>query len=223
MIVEQPLALLEAGLDAIEVGRLSPVSRSIRSTPSRSASHPISSSEGTISPRSIWLTYCFVNRPAARSTCVIPAARRRSRTRPPIPAARPSTLLCDSPRSHRPLPFPSHQTSRRRMAAGVGFEPTDELPRQQFSRLPDSTALAPRRAVSVRGSAARSAGCAGCSSARGPRSLGSGRDDLDERSTFPRRAGGVAVPFSRCDRPGADRGPHGPRGGSRGAPHRSGR
>ena len=31
-------------------------------------------------------------------------------------------------------------------AAGVGFEPTDELPRQRFSRPPDSTALAPRRA-----------------------------------------------------------------------------
>ncbi len=34
-------------------------------------------------------------------------------------------------------------------AAGVGFEPTDELPRQRFSRPPDSTALAPRRALSV--------------------------------------------------------------------------
>jgi DNA-binding response OmpR family regulator len=35
-------------------------------------------------------------------------------------------------------------------AAGVGFEPTDELPRQRFSRPPRSTAPAPRRAVSVR-------------------------------------------------------------------------
>ena len=38
---------------------------------------------------------------------------------------------------------------KRERAAGVGFEPTDELPRQQFSRLPDSTALAPRRPLSV--------------------------------------------------------------------------
>jgi hypothetical protein len=31
------------------------------------------------------------------------------------------------------------------MAERVGFEPTVELPRQQFSRLPDSAALAPLR------------------------------------------------------------------------------
>lgn len=31
----------------------------------------------------------------------------------------------------------------------MGFEPTDEFPRQRFSRPPDSTALAPRRALSV--------------------------------------------------------------------------
>ncbi len=32
-----------------------------------------------------------------------------------------------------------------RLAERVGFEPTVELPRQQFSRLPDSAALAPLR------------------------------------------------------------------------------
>jgi hypothetical protein len=31
------------------------------------------------------------------------------------------------------------------VAERVGFEPTVELPRQQFSRLPDSAALAPLR------------------------------------------------------------------------------
>ena len=31
------------------------------------------------------------------------------------------------------------------MAERVGFEPTVELPRQQFSRLPDSATLAPLR------------------------------------------------------------------------------
>jgi hypothetical protein len=31
------------------------------------------------------------------------------------------------------------------LAERVGFEPTVELPRQQFSRLPDSAALAPLR------------------------------------------------------------------------------
>ena len=36
---------------------------SIGSTPSRSASQASSSSEGTTSPRSIWLTYCFVKPP----------------------------------------------------------------------------------------------------------------------------------------------------------------
>ena len=44
------------------------------------------------------------------------------------------------------------------MAAGVGFEPTDELPRQRFSRPPDSTALAPRRALSLCRIAGLSAG-----------------------------------------------------------------
>ena len=37
----------------------------------------------------------------------------------------------------------------RRAAAGVGFEPTGRLRAQRFSRPPDSTALAPRRAVSL--------------------------------------------------------------------------
>jgi hypothetical protein len=36
------------------------------------------------------------------------------------------------------------------MAERVGFEPTVELPRQQFSRLPDSAALAPLRFVDAR-------------------------------------------------------------------------
>ena len=36
-------------------------------------------------------------------------------------------------------------TSKVGMAERVGFEPTVELPRQQFSRLPDSAALAPLR------------------------------------------------------------------------------
>ncbi len=36
------------------------------------------------------------------------------------------------------------------MAERVGFEPTVELPRQQFSRLPDSAALAPLRCIDVR-------------------------------------------------------------------------
>ena len=35
------------------------------------------------------------------------------------------------------------------MAERVGFEPTVELPRQQFSRLPDSAALAPLRSYVV--------------------------------------------------------------------------
>ena len=35
------------------------------------------------------------------------------------------------------------------MAERVGFEPTVELPRQQFSRLPDSAALAPLRLQKV--------------------------------------------------------------------------
>ena len=36
-------------------------------------------------------------------------------------------------------------TSKLGVAERVGFEPTVELPRQQFSRLPDSAALAPLR------------------------------------------------------------------------------
>ena len=36
-----------------------------------------------------------------------------------------------------------------RLAERVGFEPTVELPRQQFSRLPDSAALAPLRSWAV--------------------------------------------------------------------------
>ena len=36
-------------------------------------------------------------------------------------------------------------TSELGVAERVGFEPTVELPRQQFSRLPDSAALAPLR------------------------------------------------------------------------------
>ena len=36
-------------------------------------------------------------------------------------------------------------TSKLGLAERVGFEPTVELPRQQFSRLPDSAALAPLR------------------------------------------------------------------------------
>ena len=38
-----------------------------------------------------------------------------------------------------------HDTSKLGVAERVGFEPTVELPRQQFSRLPDSAALAPLR------------------------------------------------------------------------------
>ena len=58
---------------------------------------------------------------------------------------------------------------KRKRAAGVGFEPTDELPRQRFSRPPDSTALAPRRPLSV----CTSRGGDGCSSDPRERSLGS--------------------------------------------------
>ena len=36
-------------------------------------------------------------------------------------------------------------SSKLCVAERVGFEPTVELPRQQFSRLPDSAALAPLR------------------------------------------------------------------------------
>ena len=48
-------------------------------------------------------------------------------------------------RSHRTAPG----TSERGVAERVGFEPTVELPRQQFSRLPDSAALAPLRSYVV--------------------------------------------------------------------------
>ncbi len=41
-------------------------------------------------------------------------------------------------------------TNKLGVAERVGFEPTVELPRQQFSRLPDSAALAPLRFVDVR-------------------------------------------------------------------------
>ena len=40
-------------------------------------------------------------------------------------------------------------SSELSLAERVGFEPTVELPRQQFSRLPDSAALAPLRSLAV--------------------------------------------------------------------------
>src|SRR5262249_32701828 len=39
----------------------------------------------------------------------------------------------------------THSQRLDNVAERVGFEPTVELPRQQFSRLPDSAALAPLR------------------------------------------------------------------------------
>ena len=47
---------------------------------------------------------------------------------------------CGDSRGHRPT------AEARAEAAGVGFEPTEELPPQRFSRPPRSTAPAPRRA-----------------------------------------------------------------------------
>ena len=44
------------------------------------------------------------------------------------------------------------------MAERVGFEPTDRLPGQRFSRPPHSTALAPLRKVFVSGSVAERVG-----------------------------------------------------------------
>ena len=68
------------------------------------ASQSSSSPEGTTSPRSIWLTYCFVNRPSASSSCVSPASRRRARTRLPTPADAPT---CSASLTTIPPPDPS--------------------------------------------------------------------------------------------------------------------
>src|SRR4029077_13874730 len=47
-------------------------------------------------------------------------------------------------------PQPIRQAgARKRMAERVGFEPTDRLPGQRFSRPPHSTALAPLREISL--------------------------------------------------------------------------
>ncbi len=83
---------------------------------------------------------------------------RRVFRRTTSPSSSRAVLRC-SARSHpealRGAKSSSHcdlvgrSSEQLRIAAGVGFEPTDELPRQRFSRPPDSTALAPRRATSL--------------------------------------------------------------------------
>ena len=195
---------------------LRPVAMSIGSTPSRSASQARSSSEGTTSPRSIWLTYCFVNRPSASSTCVIPAARRSARTRPAIPAADatfvasftaippsdPSPRCCQTsstqygPGSGRREPGPEGE--RR----GWDSNPRTSCPVSGFQDRPIrplSHPAAPRECMHLAG---------GDGSPAELRSALArlGSDVCGEHRPRVRRARGVAVPFSRCVRPGADRG-----------------
>jgi hypothetical protein len=72
---------------------LTPVSRKSGSTPSFSASHSSVSVVGRVFPRSIWLTYSFENRPAARSLWVRPPATRSVLSRSPMPLSPCSGLV----------------------------------------------------------------------------------------------------------------------------------
>ena len=79
-----------------------------------------------------WECPCHGSRFAADGTLV-------PRTRDGRSAGRVSGLIDDA------------HACMRRMAAGVGFEPTGRLHAQRFSRPPRSTAPAPRRGIECRG------------------------------------------------------------------------